>query len=86
MPSVDKQKTEAVRLRMVGLLGQNVEMRVSSDLSAVEYRLEGQTIRVAWERFQDHERPDQVFPTEALHYAQRGESFLLTADGEIIPD
>jgi hypothetical protein len=61
-------------------------MQVPPDLSAVEYRLDGQTIRISWERFEDHESPEEIFPMEAVRYAGDGGSFLLTADDRIIPD
>ena len=87
MSSVDKQKTEAVRRRMVAQLGRKVEMRVPPDTSAVvEYRLGGQTIRISSERFEDHESPEEIFPMDAVRYAGDGVSFLLTTDDRIILD
>ena len=84
---VDRQKAEAVRVRMVGILGRKVEMRIPRDSSAVvEYRLEGQTIRISWERFEDHESPEDVFPMDAVRYAGDGASFLLGTDDIIVPD
>ena len=83
---MDRQKAEAVRLRIVALLGRKVEMRVPSDLSAVEYRLEGQTIRISWERFEDHDNSAEIFPIQAVSFARNNGSFLLTTDGTIIPD
>ena len=50
------------------LLGRSTTARVSSDVSAVEYemrglwsdRIERQRIRISRERFETHQRPDQV--------------------------
>jgi hypothetical protein len=90
---VDQQKIEAVRVRLVTLLGRATTARVAADVSAVEYQLEGlwadrldrQRIRIPRERFERHRRPDQVFPPEALFYATSGRSFLLTTEGGIVP-
>jgi hypothetical protein len=91
---VDQQKVEAVRVRLVMLLGRETTARVAADVSAVEYQLDGlwadlrldrQKIRISRERFEKHQRPDQVFPPEALFYATNGRSFSLTSEGGIIP-
>ena len=87
MPIVDSKKAEAVRARMVALLGRKVEMRIPPDTSAVvEYRLGGQTIRISSERFEDHEITEDIFPMDAVRSAGDGHSFLLTTDDRIIPD
>jgi hypothetical protein len=90
---VDQQKVEAVRVRLVKLLGRSTTACISSDVSAVEYQLrrlwaekvELQRIRISRERFEQHQHPDQVLPPDALFYATNGRSFLLTAEGEIVP-
>lgn len=91
---VDQRKVEAVRVRLVKLLGRETTARLAADVGAVEYqlaglwadlRLERQKIRISRERFEKHQRPDQVFPPEALFYATNGRSFLLTGDGGIVP-
>ena len=92
-PLVDLQKIEAVRVRLVTLLGRSTTANVPPDAGAVEYRLERlwadrrewQRIRISRERFERHQRPDQVFPGEALFYATNGRSFLLTSEGGIVP-
>ena len=48
-------------------------------------RIGRQCIRISRERFERHQRPDQVFPPDALFYATNGRSFLLTPDGGIVP-
>ena len=90
---VDRQKVEAVRERLVKLLGRTTTARIAPEASAVEYqldrlwadRLEQQRIRISRERFEAHQRADQVFPAEALFYATNGRSFLLTSEGGIVP-
>jgi hypothetical protein len=90
---LDQQKVEAVRMRLVTLLGRPTTARVSADAGAVEYQLEGlwsgqldrQRIQIPCERFEKLQRADQVFPPEALFYATNGRSFLLTAEGGIVP-
>jgi len=90
---LDQEKVEAVRLRLVTLLGRSTTARMVPDVSAVEYQLERlwchplewQKIRISRARFERHQRPDQVFPAEALFYATNGRSFLLTTEGGIVP-
>jgi len=90
---VDQEKVEAVRKRLVTLLGRSTTARVDPEVSAVEYQLErlwtdrreSQRIRISRERFEKNARPDQVFPGEALFYATNGRSFLLTSNGGIVP-
>jgi hypothetical protein len=90
---VDQDKVEAVRKRLVTLLGRSTTARIAPDVSAVEYQLdrlwadrhESQRIRISRERFEKHQSADQVFPGEALFYAANGQSFLLTTSGGIVP-
>jgi hypothetical protein len=90
---VDQQKVEAVRVRLMTLLGRSTTARIAPEASAVEYRMgplwsdriEWQRIRISRERFEQHQRPDQVFPPDALFYATNGRSFLLTPEGGIVP-
>jgi hypothetical protein len=89
---LDQEKVEAVRIRLVKLLGRTATTRIAPDVGEVEYQLDGlwtdwrdqQTIRISRERFERHQRADQVFPPEALFYATNGRSFRLTTEGAIV--
>ncbi len=50
----------------------------------VEFRIDKQRIRIEHERFDDHDTVEEIIPSDALHKALWGDSFLLTAADEII--
>jgi len=63
---VNQQKVEAVRVRLVKLLGRATTARIVPDVSEVEYELarlwadpiEQQRIRISRDRFDRHQRPE----------------------------
>ncbi len=83
--TADPSKIEAVRLLLADHLG--VEVRAYDPgwfNSPVVFRIgTGQRIRVKHERFQDHDTPEEIFPSDALSRARRGDSFLLTENDVI---
>ncbi len=88
MSFVNQQKAEEVRLRMVTLLGCEVEMQIGSDPHPVEYRVDRvpeQMIRIGRERFEDRDTAKEVFPQDAVSHARLGGSFLLRNDDLIVP-
>lgn len=51
--------------------------------SPVVFRIGTQRIRVKHERFQNHDTPEEIVPSDALGRARLGDSFLLTEDDVI---
>ena len=82
--TADPSKIEAVRQLLADHLG--VEVRAYDPgwfNSPVVFRIGTQRIRVKHERFQNHDTPEEIVPSDALSRARLGDSFLPTEDDVI---